>query len=203
MNAKLKLPLIALFLCCTLTQIHAQKKDNNATIKRSLAFQRYQTSNLNFEAENPFFPMFSYAITTGLGYKTTTEDDALISKKLTAYTGPSNVPQLVRLRKQQQPLRAAYYLRHALEGFEENTTYRDVTSPIKIGDTYHIWYSKSWGVPPVGQKKWITGILPRHKKQLETHLFMGFRIHLACHLKRHLQLERRRHGTRTRTYRLL
>lgn len=152
MNAKLKLPLIALFLCCTLTQIHAQKKDNNATIKRSLAFQRYQTSNLNFEAENPFFPMFSYAITTGLGYKTTTEDDALISKKLTAYTGPSNVPQLVRLRKQQQPLRAAYYLRHALEGFEENTTYRDVTSPIKIGDTYHIWYSKSWGVPPVGQK---------------------------------------------------
>ena len=137
------------------TQINTNVNKENKKLdapKRSAAFQRYQSGNLDFEAENPFFPRFSYALTTGLGYFGNPKKDTLITEKLKAYKGPSGVPQLVKLRRNQQPLRAAYHLRHGLEGFKENTTFRDVTSPIKIGDTYHVWYSKSWGTPPVGQK---------------------------------------------------
>ena len=151
---------IGILLCCfvfrtTQGQIKYETSNEYSETevpKRSAAFQRYKDSNLNFEAENSFFPSFEYSLTTGLGYFGDSKDDVLIAKKLEGYKAHSGVPQLVRLKKQQQPLRAAYYLRHGLEGFKENTTFRDVTSPIKIGDTYHIWYSKSWGVPPVGQK---------------------------------------------------
>ncbi len=48
--------------------------------KRSAAFQRYQSGNLEFEAENQFFPRFSYALTTGLGYFGNPQKDRLIAE---------------------------------------------------------------------------------------------------------------------------
>ena len=44
------------------TQINTNVNKENKKLdapKRSAAFQRYQSGNLDFEAENPFFPRFS------------------------------------------------------------------------------------------------------------------------------------------------
>ena len=120
--------------------------------KHSGAFERYKSSALKFEAENPFFPRFTYKLTTGLGYFGDPDRDTLIQQKLSIYDNDPDGPYLVRLPKDHRALSAAYYLRHGINGFADTTTFRDPTSPIKIGDTYHIWFSKSWGVPPVGQE---------------------------------------------------
>ncbi|MEM7371888.1 MAG: family 43 glycosylhydrolase [Bacteroidota bacterium] len=119
----------------------------------SEAFDRYKASTLEFEAENPFFPRLTYTLTTGLGYVGDPSQDPLVQKKLDIYRKDPDGPYLVRLPGQNRALAAAYHLRHGIEGFNDTTTFRDPTSPIKLGDTYHIWFSKSWGLPPVGQTK--------------------------------------------------
>lgn len=125
-------------------------EENNSAIY-SEAFQRYKNNDLKFEAVNPFFPRFTYYLTEGLGFMNKAHNNTLVNEKLDIYNNDPQGPYLVRLPKHKRPLAAAYHLRHAIDGFEENTTFRDPTSPIKVGDTYHIWYSKTWGEPPVGQ----------------------------------------------------
>jgi len=128
-------------------QSHCSEKES----KNSVAFDRYLASNLNFEKDNFFFPNFTYQLTTGLGYDGNPKKDPMIQKKLAIYKKDPKGPYLVKLHGRNQELTAGYLLRHSIDGFQENTTFRDPSSPIKIGDTYHIWYSKSWGTPPVGQ----------------------------------------------------
>ncbi|WP_419195022.1 family 43 glycosylhydrolase [Novipirellula herctigrandis] len=136
---------IALALICLTQSTHAQTY--------SEAFQRYKDSDLHFEKDNPLFPTFNYKLVTGLGYDGDPKTDPLIQSKVKIYRDNPRARYLVRLAGNQQELQAAYHLRHAIDGFVENTTFRDVTSPIKIGDTYHAWYSKSWGEPAVGQER--------------------------------------------------
>ena len=119
----------------------------------STAFNRYTASDLKFEAENPFFPRFNHSLITGLGYFGNPQTDPLIQRKLRIYDEDPDGPYLVKLPGKFRELTAAYHLRHALGDFNDTTTFRDPTSPIKVGDTYHIWFSKSWGAPPVGQEK--------------------------------------------------
>jgi hypothetical protein len=53
-----------LIACHTQINTNVSKEDKKLDApKRSAAFQRYQSGNLEFEAENPFFPKFSYALT--------------------------------------------------------------------------------------------------------------------------------------------
>jgi hypothetical protein len=149
---KFKFLNLSIVTFCIALSSCVSNNNNKTENKRSQAFERYKSSSLKFEAENKFFPTFKYAMVTGLGYFGDPKSDAVIQEKLKVYEEKG--PQLVRLDKgRKKELSAAYLLRHNLEGFKENTTFRDPTSPIKIGDTYHIWYSKSWGVPPVGQKE--------------------------------------------------
>ncbi|TLX71781.1 hypothetical protein E9993_19565 [Labilibacter sediminis] len=144
---------IYLFIACLLTQaIFSQTHTYQKNVKYSKAFKRYKESDLKFEALNPFFPRFSYFLTEGLGYMNKAANDPLVKEKLDIYNNDPEGPYLVRLPRHKRPLGTAYHLRHAIDGFQDNTTFRDPTSPIKIGDTYHIWYSKTWGVPPVGQE---------------------------------------------------
>ncbi|TWT81493.1 Glycosyl hydrolases family 43 [Planctomycetes bacterium CA13] len=119
---------------------------------RSEAFRRYAASDLEFELENTFFPKFNHKLVTGLGYNADPAQDPLVQKKVAVYRKDPKTVYHVRLHHPHQELQAAHHLRHALDGFVENTTFRDPTSPIRVGDTYHIWYSKSWGTPPVGQE---------------------------------------------------
>ncbi len=110
---------------------------------RSTAFQRYAASDLEFELENTFFPRFNHKLITGLGYNADPAQDPLVRKKVAVYRNDPQTLYLVRLHYQHREMQAAYHLRHALDGFVENTTFRDPTSPILVGDRYHIWYSKS------------------------------------------------------------
>jgi hypothetical protein len=118
----------------------------------SAAFERYRHGILGFESENPFFTRFSMSEVTGLGYFGDPASDSLIQDKLKRYRSFEG-PFFIRLNRNAPALGAAYHLRHALDGFKDSITFRDPTSPIKIGDTYHIWYSRTWGVPPVGQAR--------------------------------------------------
>ncbi|MFC2087696.1 family 43 glycosylhydrolase [Bacteroidota bacterium] len=120
--------------------------------KHSEAFNRYKNSILEYERESQFFTRFKYSEVTGLGYFGEPYTDPVIQEKLEKYR-KSDGPFYIKLNKNDPELGAAYYLRHNLEGFADSITFRDPTSPIKIGDTYHIWFSRTWGTPPVGQEK--------------------------------------------------
>ena len=137
------------------TSCHAAAPEEEEEQQRSAAFNRYKANNLTFEQENALFPTLNFQMVTGLGYFGDANSDPLVQKKLDLYRkAPKGKPVLFKPKAKKFPeLSIAYHLRHALDGFAENTTFRDPTSPIKIGDTYHIWYSKSWGpTEPVGQK---------------------------------------------------
>lgn len=73
-----------LFSCAIMTISHSQSDTKMNTEKeielRSVTFLRYKASNPNFEAENPFSPMFSYSLTTGLGYDGTHNDKKSLPK---------------------------------------------------------------------------------------------------------------------------
>ena len=120
------------------------------TQQYSEAFERYRNGNLAFEAENHFFTRFALSEVTGLGYFGDPDSDPVIQEKLEKYR-VSGGPFEIRLNRKKPAMGAAYQLRHNIEGFVDSITFRDPTSPIKVGDTYHIWYSRSWGSPPVGQ----------------------------------------------------
>lgn len=118
----------------------------------SESFERYRKSSLEFEAENPLFCRFILSEVTGLGYFGNPDQDPVIQEKLDMYRA-SDGPFFIRLNRKEPGLGAAYQMRNSIEGFADSITFRDPTSPIKVGDTYHIWYSRTWGVPPVGQAK--------------------------------------------------
>ena len=136
--------LITLSIFWGLSSLSAQEK-------RSLAFERYRSGDLKFEQQNPFFTSFKKFEVTGLGYNTDPLKDTvvtnMVAKLKTPYPGP------FRLARKHPELQVAYILRNNIKGFETNTTFRDPSSPIKIGDTYHIWFTKTWGGGPVGQQK--------------------------------------------------
>ena len=124
---------------------------NEGNKEYSAAMQRYLNSDLKFEQENEFFPTFTYTVTQGLGYEGNARRDPLIKPILDMYKKTPRGPYFYRLSSKRKDLEAVYHMRHSVDGFVENMTFRDPTSPIKIGDTYHIWYSKSWGGVPTGQ----------------------------------------------------
>jgi len=126
--------------------------------KRSTAFSRYKNGNLQFEQQSSFFTNFKYYETTGLGYNTDPLQDTVIQEKLAAYKRDPRGPyEQFRVSRRHPELQIAYHLRNSLKGFEASTTFRDPTSPIKIGNLYHVWYTKTWGGGPVGQEQGSQG----------------------------------------------
>ena len=115
----------------------------------------------------------------------------MVAKLKTPYPGP------FRLARKHPELQVAYILRNNIKGFETNTTFRDPSSPIKIGDTYHIWFTKTWGGGPVGQQKGSQDAYQDSKNNWKR--FLGFCFSLACNFKGWLPLGRTRPCSRTRT----
>ena len=134
--------------------------------KHSDAFQRYSENDLEFEAVNPFFPRFEFSEVWGLGYFGDPGSDRVIQDRMAAYRD-SEGPFFIRLNRKQKELGAAYQLRSSIDGFTDSITFRDPSSPIKVGDTYHIWYSRTWGTPPVGQAKGSQGSYQELKNRWE------------------------------------
>ncbi len=121
------------------------------TYEHSLAMQRYLNGDLTFEQNNTLFPKVTYTLTKGLGYNGIPRNEPAIKSVLNTYKQTPRGPYHFRLSSKRRDLEVAYYMRHSIDGFAENMTFRDPSSPIKVGDTYHIWYSKSWGGVPTGQ----------------------------------------------------
>jgi len=121
--------------------------------QRSAAFDRYKDGDLEYEKQNYFFTKFIFSEVTGLGYNADPMKDPAIVTRLEKYREHPGGPYLIRPAGKHPELNIAYYLRHSLDGFEDSITFRDPTSPIKVGDTFHIWYSRTWGSPPVGQEE--------------------------------------------------